>query len=172
MSQLNRVSDKIRFTIDKERINCKVLRPIWPLTSANWKRIPELLCALCFAMTLRGNREKKISLLFQRYRKWNKKKGSQIHPRGRHTKNVAKKIATTCLCRLWSCRWDIENAVRKTVPYKYVIDRDSGTICGKFTIYATILFVALTSEIFSVTALFATKIDWRVRRRKLSRVTI
>jgi len=28
--------------VDKERINCEVLRPIWPLTSANWKRIPEL----------------------------------------------------------------------------------------------------------------------------------
>lgn len=41
----------------------------------------------------------------------------------------------------------------------------------KCTIYVTILFVVSTSEIFSVTAFFAKRIDCRVRRRNLSRVT-
>lgn len=121
--------DRIRFTVDKEWINGVVLRSIWPLTSANWKRIPQLPCTLCTCtMTLRENREKyrfcSDDIGNKNKKKKKEKIRSQVCPRGRHAKNMTEKIATThCLCRtgkLPRCR-----VFEKTVPYKIVIARNS-----------------------------------------------
>lgn len=118
-------------------------------------------------MTLRGNGEK--------YRFCSDdiengiKKRSQVCARGRHTKNVAEKIAT--MYAFVDCKAaDVE--FPENCPVQIVVACNFGTICGKFRIYTTILFVALTSEIFSITALFATNRPARPTSKALPRVTM
>lgn len=120
-----------------------------------------------------GEIKKKISLLFQRYRKWNKKKRSQIHPRGRLRKMLRRKNRDN-MPPLSAAEHTVSDAVRENYLMRiYVIARDSRTICGKLcTIYAIILFVASTSEIFSAIALSAKRIDCRARCRELYRAHI